>query len=264
MSERFDFAVQIAKEAGDLTLQYFDCPDLVVERKSDGTPVTAADKGAEELLRKRIAEAFPQDAILGEEFSDKEGTSGYRWILDPIDGTKSFIHGVPLYSTLIGIEQNKTPIIGVIWLPALDKGVWAEKGSGAWQKHPKCENLLPAKVSQINSLSEALFLTSEVKTFDQVGRRDVYNIMEQKCYLTRTWGDAYAYYLVATGRADLMIDSEMSPWDAGPLLTILEEAGGHFTDWQGHSTIYGYEGIATNNALFQSVLEVTKQYPKMK
>lgn len=257
---RTTLALEIAQEAGELTCEYFNNPALVVERKKDGTPVTAADRGAEELLRRRISEAFPDDSILGEEYPEKQGTSGWRWILDPIDGTKSFIHGVPIYSTLVGVEKDGQSQAGVIWIPALKEGVWAERGSGAWWIHPKLPQAVPARVSDVDSFDQALFLTSEVKTFNEVGRRGAYELMESQCGLTRTWGDAYGYYLVATGRADVMLDPALGDWDAGPLLVVLEEAGGHFTDWRGEATIYHKEGLAVNAALFRQTLDAIRPF----
>ena len=253
MSDRGEWALKIAREAGEFTLRYFDDPGLQVDRKKDGTPVTLADRGAEELLRRRIAERFPDDAVLGEEFPDREGTSGYKWILDPIDGTKSFIYGVPLYTTLVGIEKEGRPVAGVIAIPALGKGVYAEKGEGARQWRPD-GTVLPARVSETARLEDALFLTSEVKTFTETGRAEIYRRLDARCRLARTWGDAYGYYLVATGRADLMVDPELSPWDAGPLSTILTEAGGIFADWTGRETIYGGDGFACNRLLYDSVV----------
>ncbi|MBO7680293.1 MAG: inositol monophosphatase, partial [Thermoguttaceae bacterium] len=194
------------------------------------------------------------------------GTSGLRWILDPIDGTKSFIHAVPFYSTLIGIEKydpadpdnhkKSEMLAGVIWLPALKRGVWAQKDEGAFEEHPKLDKPIPAKVAAISDLYMACFLTSEVKTFAETSRAAVYTDLENRCRLTRTWGDAYGYYLVATGRADLMVDPEMSPWDCGPLVTVLAEAGGKFVDWRGSETIYGGDGIAGNRELVDQTLQV--------
>ncbi len=258
--DRLEFAISIAKEAGAFTLQWFDSPELIVDRKGDGTPVTDADRGAEELLRQRILDTFPDDSILGEEFPDRQGTSGYRWILDPIDGTKSFIHSVPFYSTLIGLEKDGTMELGVIWLPALGRGVWGAKGKGAFEERSDLKIPVPAKVSSTRQLSEACFVTSEVRTFRETSRWAVYEELENSCRLTRTWGDAYGYYLVATGRADIMVDPEMSPWDAAPLLTILTEAGGRFMDWKGEETIYGRCGIAGNSHLVELVLEKTRPF----
>ena len=262
MQNRLEYAVEIAREAGNLTLEYFNNPNLVVERKSDRTPVTVADRGAELLLRQRISERFSDDAILGEEFPEKEGNSGYRWILDPIDGTKSFIHGVPIYSTLIGVECNNEPVIGVIRLPALGESVWAMRGAGTWHESPCYKSPQRAQVSKCQKLGEGLFLTSSVTAFDKMGRTGAFQEIAQKMLLTRTWGDAYGYYLVATGRAEVMIDPMMSLWDAGPLLTIIAEAGGHFSDWQGVPTIYGKEAVATNGLLHGEIIATTRRFPK--
>ena len=254
MQERLEHARNIAYQAGDLTLRYFNNANgLAVERKDDESPVTIADRETEQLLRQKIAERFPDDAIFGEEFPPLEGTSGYRWILDPIDGTKSFICGVPLYSVLIGLEHEGQCMGGVIALPALGELVWAGRGLGAWleskQREPK-----RCRVSECSNLAEATFLTSEVLGFDQYKRREVYDHLERSTRFTRTWGDAYGYTLIATGRADVMVDPAMAVWDAAPLLVILEESGGRFTDWQGNATIYGGEGVATNGLLHEEVL----------
>ncbi len=263
MNERCEFAVKLAREAGAFTLRYFDRQDLNVERKKDGSPVTLADRGAEELARRRIAEVFPNDAILGEELDDKPGDSGWQWIIDPIDGTKSFIHGVPFYSNLIGVLRDGEPVIGVIWVPALNRGVWGAKGKGAWEILGE-EETRPARVSKVDKLEDALFLTTDAYDFDKVGREGAYDELERKCRLTRTWGDAYGYYLVATGRAEIMIDPYFEIWDAAPLKTILEEAGGAFGDWRGTPTIEGREGVGTNGALKDVVSEILRRFPKTK
>ena len=262
MQNRLEYAVEIACEAGNLTLENFNNRNLVVEQKDDRTPVTVADRGAELLLRERISERFSNDAILGEEFPEKEGNSGFRWILDPIDGTKSFIHGVPIYSTLVGVEYNGEPVIGVIRLPALGESVWAMRGGGAWHESPRFQSPQRAQVSKCQELRDGLFLTSSVTAFDKMGRECAFRDIAQKMLLTRTWGDAYGYYLVATGRAEVMIDPIMSLWDAGPLLTIITEAGGQFSDWQGTATIYGKEAVATNGILHEEIVAVTRRFPK--
>ena len=260
MNSRLELAKDIAHEAGLLTLRYFyNLDNLPVDLKADESPVTAADRQAEELLRRRIEEAFPDDTILGEEFPVKEGTGGVRWMLDPIDGTKSFIHGVPLYSMLIGIEQNGQSVGGVIALPALGEMVWAEKGGGAWHDAPRFTEPVRAKVSDCRNLAEALFLTSEVKTFEQSGRAEAYRALERQTRLTRTWGDGYGYFLVATGRAEIMVDPRLADWDAGPLLVVLEEAGGKFSDWNGNPTILGKEGVGSNGFLHEGALRALKQ-----
>ena len=264
MEKHCEFAVEIARKMGDITLKYFDRPDLAVEKKGDGTPVTIADREAEAFARRAIADAFPNDAILGEELPDKPGDSGWQWILDPIDGTKSFIHGVPFYSNLVGLQKDGEAVVGAIWVPALGRGVWAGKGMGAREIFLDAQRDRAARVSEVDKLSDALFLTTDCYDFDLVGREGAYDELEAKTFLTRTWGDAYGYYLVATGRAEIMIDPFFEIWDAAPLKTILEEAGGAFGDWNGVPTIEGLEGLGVNAKLKDEVVAILKKYPKTK
>ncbi len=258
LQSRLDLAVAAARGAGEVTLEFFRRDHLDVELKADDTPVTAGDRSAEQYLRQRIAEVFPQDGIFGEEFDERPGTSGFRWILDPIDGTKSFIHGVPLYSTLVAVECEGESVLGVIRIPALDECVYAARGLGAWYVQGD-RSPTPARVSQHRPLSKALFVTSEVISFDQHGRRVAYDRLQSASRLTRTWGDGYGYLMVATGRADVMVDPIMAIWDAAPMLPILEEAGGTFCDWQGNRTYQAGEGIATNGLLLAEVLDCVSQ-----
>ena len=244
--------------AGRLTLQYFQQANFQVEKKSDNSPVTVADRSAEQLLRERIAAAFPADGILGEEFGETGGTSGFRWILDPIDGTKSFIHGVPLYGTLIGVEHEGRCSVGLVYMPALDEGVFASAGQGAW--HFRGDS--PAQRASVSSkerLSEGLFVTSAIDTFVQRGAAAALAALQKSAYITRTWGDCYGYLLVATGRAEVMIDPILNVWDAAAVQPIVEEAGGTFTDWQGTPTIHAGEAIATNGNVLEEVLGITRK-----
>jgi histidinol phosphatase-like enzyme (inositol monophosphatase family) len=258
MSPRLALAVEIAIEAGRHTLKYFRRAELQVDRKADQSPVTVADREAELLLRERIAAAFPDDAILGEEFPERAGTSGYRWILDPIDGTKSFIHGVPLYGTLVGIEQEGRSLAGAINIPACDEMVFAEKGGGAWYRAGN-EQTRRAKVSSHRALAEGLFVTSEVANFAGRGSASAYSLLERAAGLSRTWGDCFGYLLVATGRALVMVDPIMNVWDAAAVQPIIEEAGGRFTDWKGEATIHHGEGIATNGLVHEEVLRLLRE-----
>jgi histidinol phosphatase-like enzyme (inositol monophosphatase family) len=253
LQPRLALAIEAAKEAGQITLEYFRRDDLEVELKCDDTPVTVADRRAEQCLRQRIAAAFPDDGILGEELGERPGTSGFRWIVDPIDGTKSFIHGVPLYSMLLGVECEGESVLGVIRIPALDECVYAARGLGAWY----CQADRPprrAHVSPRQTLAKALFVTSEVINFERAGRRAAFDRLQAAARLTRTWGDGYGYLMVATGRADLMVDPIMALWDAAALPPVLEEAGGTFTDWQGNRTYRAGNGIATNGLVLKEVL----------
>ena len=255
LTDRLKLACKIAHEAGNLTLRYFQRDDLQVDLKHDHTPVTVADREAEQLLRERIQADFPSDAILGEEFGEQIGDSGFRWILDPIDGTKSFIHGVPLYAVLIGVEHEGQSHIGVIHLPALGETVYAAVGQGAWYLRGD-QSPRPARVSTKPIIADGLFLTSSLIAYHKRGAWQFFERLSKIAKLTRTWGDAYGYFLVATGRAELMIDPIMNVWDAAALLPILQEAGGTFTDWKGRPTIDGGEGIATNGIVLGEVLEL--------
>jgi len=260
LKARLDFAVRIAGEAGERTLRHFRDGALLVERKQDDSPVTVADREAEEHLRAEIERGFSEDGILGEEFGESPGRSGFRWILDPIDGTKSFIHGVPLYTTLVGVEHANRGVVGVIFAPATGEMAFAAMGHGAWYSNSG-ETPQPAAVSQVGEISEALLLTSEVASFRRhrkVDATEAFLRLQDATRLSRTWGDAYGYLMVATGRAEIMIDPIMSVWDAAAVQPILEEAGGRFTDWQGEPTIYSGEGVATNGHLHEHVLAITR------
>lgn len=254
---RLELARSAGVEAGRLTLRYFQQSNFQVEKKSDQSPVTVADRSAEGLLRQRIAAAFPRDGILGEELGTVEGTTGFRWILDPIDGTKSFIHGVPLYGTLVGIEHEGQSLAGLIYLPGLDEGAFAAAGQGAWHFRGGSQPTR-ASVSAKARLADSLFVTSQVDTFAKRGAAAAFDALQKAAYITRTWGDCYGYLLVATGRAEVMVDPMLNVWDAAAVQPIVEEAGGTFTDWQGAATIQAGEAIATNGLVLQEVLATTR------
>lgn len=260
IERRLERALEMARLAGRSTLTHFQRLDLSVERKADDSPVTVADREAERMMRARIAEWFPDDAIVGEELGEQPGTSGFRWILDPIDGTKSFISGVPIYSTLVGLERNGRSELGVIYIPALDEGVYAARGGGAFHFQgdgpPR-----PTRVSQ-RSLANGLFVTSQVDSFAKRGAMGAFERLQAAAYVTRTWGDGYGYLLIATGRAEVMVDPIMNVWDAAALSPVLEEAGGTYTDWNGVPTIYGGEGVATNRVTLDEVLAITRTYAR--
>lgn len=255
-SGRLSAMIEIARAAGAHTLKYFGSGDLTVDAKSDDSPVTVADREAEELVRARIAEAFPEDTVQGEEFAETAGTSPYRWVVDPIDGTKSFVCGVPLYSTLLALEKDGEPIGGVIFIPALDEIVVAANGHGCWHQTRAQASWQRAVVSQRDSLSEAVFVSSQVDSFDGRGAEEAYKAIEKACWITRTWGDGYGYLLVATGRADVMIDPICNAWDVAAILPVMVESGGRFTDWKGVETVRGGDGVGTNASLHGAVLEI--------
>lgn len=255
---RLKCAVEASRKAGEQTLKLFRTGELGLESKSDGSPVTKADREAETLLRELIGRQFPDDGILGEELPEKPGTSGYRWILDPIDGTKSFVAGVPLYTTLVGVMCSDVPQIGVVFAPAAGEMVFAERGQGCWHT---IDGGPPrrAQVSNVTELKDALFVTTSVRDLT-TGRgqdaRHVYDRLQSACRVSRSWGDAFGYLLVATGRAEVMIDPIVNLWDIAALAPVIEEAGGKFFDWQGVSTVHSGEAIATNAALAEAVLAI--------
>ena len=247
LKQLLDFAVDIAREAGAITWRHYQ-GSFVAERKADNSFVTIADREAEAHLRARIAEAFPDDSILGEE-GEQSGSSNRRWILDPIDGTYSFVHGVPLYGVLIGLELEGEPVLGVVNLPALGELVYAARGLGCFWNGER------AHVSSTASLDQALLLSTDFGVCGQHGFGPAAAALQRQVHARRTWGDAYGHVLVATGRADIMLDPIMNVWDCAPLLPILEEAGGTFTDWSGTRTIHGGNAISTNGLLFDPVME---------
>ena len=255
LTTRLNLAVSAAKKAGDFTLQYFMKDNFHVELKSDRSPVTVADRGAETLLRELISEAFPDDAILGEELPSRDGNSGFRWILDPIDGTKSFIHGVPLYGTLIAVEHEGRSVLGVIRVPATGECVYAARGEGAFYTQGESAPV-PARVSACEKLEDALVMTSSEKMLHRVGLYGGWRPLMEKCRLARNWGDCYGYMLVATGRAEVMLDPVMNLWDIAALVPIITEAGGTFTDLRGDETYPADNCVATNGKFHREVVEI--------
>lgn len=243
----------IAIAAGRHTLEFFGREDLTYDAKADDSPVTVADRGAEQLVRSMVEASYADDTIQGEEFAERSGSTDYRWVVDPIDGTKSFICGVPLYSTLLALEFQGEPLGGVIFIPALDEiivaaidhGCWHRRGTGAWKA---------GRVSETSSLDRAVFVTSQVDSFAGRDAGDCYLRLESDCFITRSWGDGYGYLLVATGRADLMVDPICNAWDVAAILPVITESGGRFTDWKGNATVRGGDGVGSNGRLHDRVL----------
>jgi histidinol phosphatase-like enzyme (inositol monophosphatase family) len=254
---RLAVAVQAARAAAATTLRWFNAADLAVVEKADASPVTEADRAAERQLRRDLLGAFPGDAFLGEETGSAAGTSGYEWVVDPIDGTKSFIRGVPLYATLVGCRLEGRGVLGVIAIPALDELAYAAAAGGAWHATGG-RTPVRARVSTRGRLADGLLCTSDFTSFgrraDAVAAERTRRRLEGGCRIARTWGDGYGYLLVATGRAEVMIDPLMNAWDAAAVETVVVEAGGRFSDWQGRPRIDSGEGIASNGLVHAEVL----------
>jgi histidinol-phosphatase len=231
---------------GRRTLAYFGTGTAATEWKADQTPVTLADREAERLIRGVIGRTFPDHAILGEEDGETAGSAPVRWIVDPLDGTRTFVRGVPLYGTLIGVEVESEPAVGVVYIPALDEMVAAARGLGCTWNGRRCG------VSATTCLSDALAVVTDERAAR--ARSGAWDRIVAGTALQRTWADCYGYVLVATGRAEVSLDPIMNVWDCAALLPIVEEAGGRFTDWSGRRTIHGGEAVATNGILHDEVL----------
>ena len=243
-----DFAVAAAQRAGRLTLDWYQRAGLSVAIKRDGSPVTEADLAAERFLRSEIAAAFPDDAILGEEEGDDARGGDRLWVIDPIDGTKAFTQGVPLFATLLALVDGDGPAVGVICLPALDECVWAGRGTGAFWNGEPCQ------VSTATRLSGAYVCTSGLSYWPERALARVRSAGAR----VRTWGDAYGYALVATGRAEAMIDPECFDWDVAPMGVILTEAGGSFSDTAGRVDWRNGSAVGTNGHVHAELLECLK------
>jgi histidinol phosphatase-like enzyme (inositol monophosphatase family) len=252
LDELLDLAISAAHAAGEVTLRYFQ-KNLAVETKADLSPVTIADRESERTLRQRIERCFPDHGILGEEFGAVRDDAAHRWMLDPLDGTLSFIRGVPLYGVMVGLEDAGEPKLGVVHFPALGETVWARRGGGAWWNGRR------AKVSEVARLADATLVTTDLGSFAAAGFDAAYRQLRVGVKLERTWGDCYGHMLVATGRAEVMVDPILEEWDACALLPILEEAGGRFTDWHGSRTIYGGSAISSNGLLHNAVMQLVAE-----
>ncbi len=247
LEQLLNVAMEAAYTGGKRTLAYFNA-GVQIETKSDNTPVTIADRESEATIRAIIRQHYPTHSIIGEEEGATNGDPDFRWIIDPLDGTKSFVRGVPLYGTLVGLEIEGQSKVGAIYMPALNEMISAATGLGChW-------NGRPAKVSTTNKLENATLLTTSSESCRK--RSGAYDKLVGNVQLTRGWGDCYGYVLVATGRAEVMLDAAINVWDCAPILPILEEAGGRFTDWAGTATIRGRDGLGTNGLLHDEVLEI--------
>lgn len=245
-----DFALDAVWQVGRITLGHFQT-ELQAQRKADNTPVTIADQQAEQRLRELILKYWPDHGIIGEEYGQSPSSSPFTWTIDPIDGTKSFISGVPFYSNLLALTDGEKSLIGIANFPALGETIYAVRDEGCFWNGRR------AHVSTVDKLSDAVLLTSALNDFGD--KRAAWDRLVSRTYTQRTWGDAYGYFLVATGRAEVMVDPAMDIWDSAPFQVIMEEAGGTFTDWKGIPTIHAYESFATNGALFEQVMDVINE-----
>ena len=245
-----ELALELADLADQITMARYRAEDLQVETKADLTPVTEADRAVERALRERLARERPDDAVVGEEMGDTPGASGSRrWIIDPIDGTMSYMRGMPTWSTLIALEQAGDGVVGVVSMPALGHRWWGLRGGGAFRDGR------PIRVSGVSELSDAQLCWSGVREWDAVGRTEALLALARACWRSRGLGDAWQYVLVAEGVAEIAVDPSVSLWDLAAVKLVVEEAGGAFTDLSGAVTAGGGSGLATNGLLHQAALE---------
>ncbi len=244
-----DAVAEVARLMGTTALAHFKTA-LRTEYKADGSPVTIADRGAEQAARDWITRRFPSDGVLGEEFGELRPGAPRRWIVDPIDGTKSFVRGVPLWGSLVAVCEGPRVLAGAACFPALDELLAAAAGQGCWWNDARC------RVSDCADLATATVLTTDERFTGQPERAERWRALADEAAVARSWGDCVGYLLVATGRAEAMVDPVLSAWDAAPFLPIVTEAGGVFTDWSGDATVFGGSAIATNRHLAAEVRSI--------
>lgn len=247
VTDEFDFAHHLADLADEISMKFFR-HDPTVRTKADGTPVTEADEAIERALRAEIAGAFPEHGILGEEEEESVSSSGTKWIIDPIDGTKNYSWGIPVWATLIAFEQDGVVELGVASAPALGERYAAARGKGATR------NGEPIRASTVDDVSKARVGFTSLHGFERSDHADAFHKLVGGAAFDRGIGDFYGHMLVAAGSLDVMVEPSLRPWDLGPLLVIVEEAGGRLTDFDGRATIYGGGGLTTNGRLHASVL----------
>ena len=232
---------EVARVAGSIAMKHYRT-GVAVDLKADGSPVTIADRDAERGARDWIARRFPKDGIVGEELETVNEGAGRRWIIDPIDGTRSFVRGVPLWGTLVAVCEGADVIAGAAFYPAVDELIAAVIGEGCWWNGAR------ARVSSVERISDSLVMTTE-GFMSSASRRAGWDRMASTAAMSRGWGDCYGYLLVATGRAEVMVDPIVNEWDVAALLPCITEAGGVFTSWDGGVTAFGGSAIATNGAV---------------
>jgi histidinol-phosphatase len=253
MDRRLEVAIAAAKAAGEVALRYFR-HNPNVEYKADLSPVTVADRECEQCIVEMLRRAYPDYGVLGEEYGEQSG-AGARWIVDPIDGTKSFVRGIPFFATLIGLEEEGEITTGVIYAPAMDDLIYAQKGGGAFDRSG------PLRVSSVSRLDASMLVFGGPNILRQAGYWGAYERLVASSKRQRGYGDFFGYTFVARGQSEAMVDFGLQPWDLAALKIVIEEAGGRFTDFAGRSTIYGGSAVASNGLLHDEILTVLAARP---
>jgi histidinol-phosphatase len=241
-------ALELAEIADAITMKRYRASDLAVQTKPDMTPVTESDHAVELALRERIAAVSPGDAVIGEEFGSSVDGHARIWIIDPIDGTKSYVRGIPTWATLIGLQVDGVVSTGVVSMPSLGRRWWASRGAGAFADGRRIH------VSRVPTLAESHLAWSGITEWDAIGRGEAIIALNRACWRARGIGDAWQYMLVAEGAAEIALDPEVHVWDLAPLQVIVEEAGGRFTNLDGIDTIAGGSTVASNGLVHDAAL----------
>jgi histidinol-phosphatase len=249
---RYELAIEAARKAGDHARTYYDTT-VKVEHKADASPVTIADREAEQIIRGLVSQHFPNDGFLGEEFGDQPGASGFRWVIDPIDGTRSFVRHIPIWATLIGLEYKGEQIGGIAYVPVMNQMYRALRGDGAHMNDRRI------RVSDTATLADSLMCYSSIRWFQGAGREQTFLQLVKATQRQRGFGDFYGFTLLAEGACDLMLEHGVHEWDVSALKAIVEEAGGTFTDWNGTPTTQTPDVLATNGKLHAATLEILRK-----
>ncbi|MCH2137217.1 MAG: hypothetical protein MK101_11685 [Phycisphaerales bacterium] len=258
-ADRVHLALRVTNAAGGMVMDSFNealAGTLDVTDKADGSPVTSADCEAEALMRAVIGSSFPEDGHLGEERGEQEGTSGWRWVIDPIDGTVSFMHGVPVFGLLVGIEHDGEPVAGVMHFPGLDETVWATEAGAFWRRGD--DDPVQARVSRTRKLDHAMVCMTSL---DYMGDDpEPWLRVHRAVRRTRGWSDCHSSLLLATGRVDAVIEPELNPWDISAIIAVLRQAGGRFTDWNGERAFDSSvtRALSSNGHLHEGLLQQLK------
>lgn len=261
IAARLELAMDLADTSGELIMSYFGNARCEADTKGDGSPVTEADRGAETLIRNAVKEHFGDDDLHGEEHGIEEGCSGYRWVIDPIDGTISFVHGVPAFGTLIGIEHDGIPVAGVMNFPAMHERAWAGLGGGAWHRIGN-EAARQVHVSTTDTLQDAMVCTTSFDYFRDEPWEDSYLAIARAAKRTRGWSDCHSELLLVTGRIEAVVEPVLNPWDISAIIAVLNEAGGRFTDWHGErvSQSSNSPGVTSNGAIHDALIDVLQPW----
>jgi histidinol phosphatase-like enzyme (inositol monophosphatase family) len=256
MDKRLEVAIAAAKAGGAVALRYFRTR-LTVDYKGDRSPVTQADRDCERRVVEVLRASFPNYGVVGEEFGeDAGGRVPVKWIIDPIDGTKNFIRGIPYFATLIGLEEEGDVTMGVIYAPAVDDLIFAQKGAGAFDRNGRLQ------VSPVNAMRDSMIVFGGLDMFRKVGRWDGFERLVRACGRQRGFGDYFGHTFVARGQAEAMVEVDLKPWDLAAIKIVIEEAGGRFSDFEGNATIYGGDAVASNGLVHDDILRLLRQAPE--